>query len=148
MLSTTLSSINITRFYLNRISMINLLPLLQYSLCILIFKIIFFSLLAAYSWIPLFIKYGHLSLLIQMFRPFTFNAIIDVSSVQFSSVAQSCLTLGNSMDCSMPGFSLHHQLLEGVQTHVHWVSDAMLPSHSLSSPSPPTFNRSQHHSLF
>ena len=148
MLSTTLSSINITRFYLNRISMINLLPLLQYSLCILIFKIIFFSLLAAYSWIPLFIKYGHLSLLIQMLRPFTFNAIINVSSVQFSSVAQSCLTLGNSMDCSMPGFSLHHQLLEGAQTHVHWVSDAMLPSHSLSSPSPPTFNRSQHHGLF
>ena len=59
---------------------------------------------------------------------------------QFSSVAQSCLTLCNPMDCSTPGFPVHHQLLEFVQTHVCWVCDAIQPSHPLSSPSPPAFN--------
>ena len=68
--------------------------------------------------------------------------------VQFSSVTQSCLTLCNPMDCSAPGFSVHHQLLEFTQTHVHWVSDAIQPSHPLSSPSPPAFNLSQHQGLF
>ena len=58
-------------------------------------------------------------------------------SVQFSSVAQSCLTLCNPMDCSMPGFPVHPQLPELTQTHVHRVSDAIQPSHPLSSPSPP-----------
>ena len=71
-----------------------------------------------------------------------------VSSVQFSSVAQSCLTLCDPMDCSMPGLPVHHQLLEFTQTHVHWVSDAIQPSHSLSSPLPPAFNLSQHQDLF
>ena len=52
------------------------------------------------------------------------------------------------MDCSMPGFPVHHQLLEFTQTHVHWVGDAIHPSHPLSSPSPPTFNLSQHQGLF
>ena len=70
------------------------------------------------------------------------------SSNQFSSVAQLCLTLCDHMNCSMPGLRVHHQLLEFTQTHVHWVGDAMQPSHPLSSPSPPTFNLSQHHSLF
>ena len=56
---------------------------------------------------------------------------------QFSSVAQSCLTLCNPMDCSLPGFPVHHQLPEFTQTHVHRVSDAIQPSHPLSSPSPP-----------
>ena len=55
--------------------------------------------------------------------------------VQFSSVAQSCLTLWDSMDCSMPGLPVHHQLPEFIQTHVHWVSDAIQPSYPLSSPS-------------
>ena len=55
--------------------------------------------------------------------------------VQFSSVIQSCPTICNPMDCSMLGFSVHHQLLELVQTHVHQVSDAIQPSHPLSSPS-------------
>ena len=59
------------------------------------------------------------------------------SSVQFSSVTQSCPTLCNPMDCSTPGFSVHHQLPEPIQTHVHQVSDAIQPSHPLSSPSPP-----------
>ena len=65
-----------------------------------------------------------------------------------SSVTQSCLTLCNPMDCSMQGLPVHHQLLEFTQTHVHWVSDAIQPSHPLSSPSPPTFNLSQHQGLF
>ena len=52
-------------------------------------------------------------------------------SVQFSSVAQSCPTLCNPMDCSTPGLPIHHQLLESTQTHVHWVIDAIQPSHSL-----------------
>ena len=65
----------------------------------------------------------------------------------FSLVTQSCLTLFNPMDCSMPGFPVHHQLPELNQTHVHWVGDAIQPSHPLSSPSP-TFNLSQHQGLF
>ena len=63
-------------------------------------------------------------------------------SVQFSSAAQSCLTLCDPMDCSMPGFPVHHQLPELAQTHVHPVGDAIQPSHPLSSPSPPAFNLS------
>ena len=70
------------------------------------------------------------------------------SSVQFSSVAQSCPTLCNPMNCSTPGLPVHHQLLELTQTHVHWVSDAIQPSHPLSSPSPPAPNPSQQQSLF
>ena len=65
----------------------------------------------------------------------------------FSSVAQLCLTLCNPMDCRTPGFSVHHQLLEFTQTYVHHVSDAIQPSHPLSSPSP-DFNLSQHQGLF
>ena len=70
------------------------------------------------------------------------------ASVQFSSVAQSCPTLCNPMNCSTPGFPVHHQLLEFTQTHGHWVGNAIQPSHPLSSPSPPAPNPSQHHSLF
>ena len=70
------------------------------------------------------------------------------SSVQFSSVAQSCPTLCDPMDCSTPGLPVHRQLLEFTQTHVHRVSDASQPSHPLSSPSPPAFNLSQHQGLF
>ena len=70
------------------------------------------------------------------------------SSVQFSSVTQSCPTLCDPMDCSMPGLPVHHQLLKLTQTHVHWVGDAIQPSHPLSSPSPPAFNLSQHQGLF
>ena len=68
--------------------------------------------------------------------------------MQFSSVAQSCPTLCNPMDCSMPGFPVHYQLPELAQTHVHQVSDAIQSSHPLSSPSPPAFNLSQHQVLF
>ena len=65
-----------------------------------------------------------------------------------SSVAQSCPTLCSPMDRSMPGLPVHHQFPEFTHTHVHWVSDAIQPSHPLSSPSPPAFNLSQHQGLF
>ena len=65
------------------------------------------------------------------------------SSEQFSSVAQSCPTLFDPMDCSMPGFPVHHQLQELTQIHVHWVSDAIQLS-----PSPSAFNLSQYQGLF
>ena len=68
--------------------------------------------------------------------------------LQFSSVAQSCLTLCNPMNCSTPGHPVHHQLLEFTQTHVHHVCDAIQPSHTRSSPSPPAPNPSQHQGLF
>ena len=71
----------------------------------------------------------------------------QLCSVQFSSVTQSCLTLCDPMDSSMPGFPVHHQLLELAQMHVHRVSDAVQPTHPLSSPSPPAFNLSQHQGL-
>ena len=64
------------------------------------------------------------------------------------SVAQSCLTLCDPMNCSTPGLPVHHQLPEFTQTHIHWVSDAIQPSHPLSSPSPPAPNPPQHQSLF
>ena len=67
---------------------------------------------------------------------------------QFSSVAQSCLTLCDPMNCSMPGLPVHQQLPESTQTHVHWVGDAIQPSHPLLSPSPPALNLSQHQGLF
>ena len=71
-----------------------------------------------------------------------------IKSVQFSSVAQSCLTLWDPMACSTPGFPVHHQLPELTQTHIHQVGDAIQPSHPLSSPSPPAYNPSQHQGLF
>ena len=71
-----------------------------------------------------------------------------LSSVQFSSIAQSCPTLCHPIVCSTPGLPVHHQLPEFTQTHVHWVSDAIQPSHPLLSPSPPAFNISQHQGLF
>ena len=68
--------------------------------------------------------------------------------VQFSLVTQSCPTLSDPMDCSTPGFPVHHQIPELAQTHVHRVSDAIQPSHLLSSSSLPAFNHSQHQGLF
>ena len=69
-------------------------------------------------------------------------------SVQFSSVAHSCPTICDPMNCSTPGLPVHHQLPEFTQTHVHQVSDAIQPSHPLSSPSPSACNPSQHQGLF
>ena len=65
----------------------------------------------------------------------------------FSSVTQSCPTLHDPMDYSTPGFRVHHQLSELAQMHVHQVDDAIQPSHSLLSPSPPAFSLSQHQGL-
>ena len=72
-------------------------------------------------------------------------------SVQFSSFQFSCSVVSDSlppMNCSTPSLPIHHQLPESTQTHVHWVGDAIQPSHPLSSPSPPAFNLSQHQGLF
>ena len=71
-----------------------------------------------------------------------------LTSVQFNSVTQSCLTLCDPMNCSTPGLLVHHQLLESTQTHVHRVGDAIQSSHPLSSPSPPALTPSQHQGLF
>ena len=73
---------------------------------------------------------------------------VDYQFSQFSSVAQLCPTLCNPMHCSMPGFPVYHQLPELTQIHVHRVSDAIQPSHPLSSPSLPTFNLFRHQGLF
>ena len=82
-------------------------------------------------------------------RMFQFGSIPYLfQSVQFSSVAQSCPTLCNPMNCRTPGLLVHHQLPEVTQTHVHRGSDAIQQSHPLSSPSPPAPNPSQHQGLF
>ena len=81
--------------------------------------------------------------LVILFRNLKFSSV-----VQFSSVAQSCLTLCDPMNRSTPGLPVHHQLLEFTQTHVHWVCDAIQPSHPLLSPSPPAPHPSQHQGLF
>ena len=68
--------------------------------------------------------------------------LLAIEHFQFSSVAQSCPTLFDPMNCSTPGLPVHHHLLEFTQTHVHRVGDAIQPSHPLSSPSPPAPNPS------
>ena len=72
----------------------------------------------------------------------------ETQSVQFSSVAKSYPTLCDPTNCTTSGLPVHHQLLEFTQTQVHWVSDAIQPSHPLFSPSSPAFNLSQHQGLF
>ena len=76
------------------------------------------------------------------------NVQVLFSSVRFSSVAQSCLTLCDPMNHSLPGLPVHHQLPGFTQTHAHRVGDAIQPSHPLSSPSPPAPNPSQYQGLF
>ena len=87
-----------------------------------------------------------------IFKTANFNSFayyrISKFRVQFSSVAQSCPTLCDPMNCSTPGLPIHHKLPDFTQTHVHRVSDAIQPSHPLSSPSPPAPNPSQHQGLF
>ena len=88
---------------------------------------------------------------IVLLLPLLFDLIFNIKgtdSVQFSSVAQLCPTLCDPMNCSTPGLPVHHQLPEFTQTHVHWVGDAIQPSHPVSSPSPPAPNPSQHQGLF
>ena len=87
----------------------------------------------------------------RMIRVWFFHSCIPRPSLvfsQFSSVAQSCPTLCDPVNSSTPGLPVHHQLPEFTQTHVHRVSDAIQPSHPLSSPSPPAPNPSQHQNLF
>ena len=80
--------------------------------------------------------------------PTTFGATPSHTyTIQFSSVAQLCMTLCDPMDCLMPGLPVHHQLPEFTRTHLHWFGDAIQPSHPLSSPSPPAFNLSYHQGL-
>ena len=83
-----------------------------------------------------------------LFICFCLLFITQISSVQSSSVAQFCLTLCDPMNHSTPGFPVYPLLLEFTQTHIHRVSDAIQPSHPLSSPFPPVPNLSQHQSLF
>ena len=83
-----------------------------------------------------------------LFKFFWQFYVMKNSLIQFSSVIQSCPTLCDPMNRSGPGLPVHHQLPEFTQTHVHGVSDAIQPSHPLSSPSPPASNPSQHQSLF
>ena len=73
---------------------------------------------------------------------YTYSILVPIVSVQYSSVTQSCPTLYDPMDGSVPGFPVHHQLPELAQTHVYWVHDAIQPFHLLLSPSPPAFNLS------
>ena len=78
----------------------------------------------------------------------SFSVSPSYIAVQFSSVAQSCSTLCDPMNCSTSGLPVHQQLLEFTQTQVHWVSDAIQPSHPLLSPSPPVPNPFQQQSVF
>ena len=120
------------QFYLNYASFFVLLylPLLHLFFLSYFLFIYFFKIFFSYF----FFKFTYL-----------FLAVLDL---QFSSVAQSCPILCDPMNCSTPGLPVHHQLPEPTQTHAHWVSDAIQPSHPLSSPSPPALNLSQHHCLF
>ena len=87
-------------------------------------------------------------LLNQLLKMSLQTIILSYFNFQFSSVTQPCPTLCIPMDCSTPGFPVHHQLPELAPTHVHWDGDAILPSHPLSSPCPPAFNLSQNQGLF
>ena len=84
----------------------------------------------------------------QQYSPQKIYTLVMVGWDQFSSVAQSWMTLCDPMNCSTPGFPAHHQLPELAQTHVHQVGDVIQPSHPLSAPSPPAFNLSQHQGIF
>ena len=96
---------------------------------------------------PLLLLLGYKASLILARNWTQFYGEVSFPVLSVSSVAQLCLALCDPMDCSTPGLPVHHQLLEFTQTHVHWVSDAIKSSHPLSSPSPPTFNLSQHQGL-
>ena len=102
--------------------------------------IVFLKLDATYDWYPMIFFFAWFTSLSMISR---FTHV----TVQFSSVAQSCPTLCDPMDCSMAGLPVHHQLPELTQTHVHQVRDAIQPSHPLLSPCPRAFNLSQHQSL-
>ena len=101
------------------------------------------------SWahMHMYVASGYLS----RYKPHIHHPGAIIRSIWFSSVQfsrQSCLTVCNSMDCSMLGLPAHHQLLEPTQTHVRWVIDAIQPSHPLLPSSPPALSLSQHQGLF
>ena len=83
----------------------------------------------------------------KVFSTSTSQITTNKNAIQFSSVAQLCPALCDPMDCNTPGLPVHQQLPEFTQTHLHWVCDAIQPSHCLSSPSPPAFDLSQHQGL-
>ena len=100
---------------------------------------------------PLFLRHSIYQIWIYLSSPQYNYKGFDLGhteSFQFSSVAQLCPTLCDPMNCSTPGLPVHHQLPKSTQTHVHWIGDAIQPSHPLSSPSPPALNLSQHQGLF
>ena len=99
------------------------------------------------TWNVRFMIQGKLDMIKQEMARVNINTL-GISSVQFSSVTQSCPTLCDPMNRSTPGLPVHHQLPEFTQIHIHRVSDAIQPSHPGSSPSPPASNPSQHQSLF
>ena len=103
------------------------------------------------DFLSFFFLFSHISLVGSVINWSIFLIYIAVFPVfipQFSSVAQSCLTLCDPMNHSTPGLPVHHHLPEFTQTHVHRFGDAVQPSHPLSYPSPPAPNPSQHQSLF
>ena len=127
----------------------------RYRIRIRTFKFPDFTFLPLWIWLEFFlICYVLFELKLKIFSRIDLTEqrlhYADKISVQFSSVAQSCPTLCDPMNCSTPGLLVHHQLQEFTQTHFHRVSDTIQPSHPLSSPSPPAPNPypSQHQSLF
>ena len=105
------------------------------------------------GWLRVVSNWNNLQRIEDFFPLFSVSLFLEFEEVtikifQFSAVAQLCLTLCDPMDCTTPGFPVHHQLPELTQTYFHWVGDAIQPSHPLSSLSPPAFNLSQHQGLF
>ena len=100
--------------------------------------------------LSIYCKISVCSSLLPNFLMYYFSFWFTTKQHQFSSVqfTQSCPALCDPMNRSTPGLPVHHQLPEFTQTHVHWVGDAIQPSHPLSSPSPPVLNLSQHQGLF
>ena len=96
------------------------------------------------------VKYIHHLMNIQMWyiHKMVSEIVSSDPQIQLCSVTQSCPVICDPMDCSMPGYPVHHQNLKLAQTHVVRVGDATQPSHSLLSPSPPTFNLFHHQGLF
>ena len=110
---------------------------------------IYYSKCRHYHWCKTYILKALNIFCIKYCKPISATSVNKmITAGYFSSVAQSCLTLCNPMNCSTPGLPIHHQLPESTQTHVHWVGDAIQPSHPLLFPSPPAFNLSQHQGLF
>ena len=115
-------------------------------------KLIFFTPLVTWASKPavqlMFLIFTSRTFSLSIVKALSFTSCIVIKSDQIRSVAQSCPTLCYPMNRSTPGLPVHHQLPKFTQTHVHRVSDAIQPSHPLSSPSPPAPNPSQHQSPF